>query len=55
MEIYVKKFIDEYGDEVYIFYESGCYSKPIMILAGGYTEKLLKRIQDEIQKEIKRR
>ena len=55
MEIYVKKVVDEYGVEDFIFYEGGCYSKPIMILPEGYTAKLLKRIKQEMQKEIKRR
>ena len=54
MEILVKKLVDEDGSEEYVFYESGNFSKPMMILPEGYAEKLYIRLREEMEKPMRR-
>jgi len=48
MEILIKKLIDRYGIESYVFCEQGKFSKPLFILDEANTINLLERLKETI-------
>lgn len=48
MNVHVKLLLDRFGTKEYVFYKTGEFANPIMILTEGYAAKLLKDLKNAV-------